>query len=61
MKICPKCGSTNVRALGLGMGRKAPDPNNWVCEDCSYKLGFIEVSADKVEEEQKKIKKKLHE
>ena len=54
IKICPKCGSTNVTipSAGLDIALTVPD----YCRDCGFRGRFPEVEESKTEEFRKKIK-----
>lgn len=61
VKICPKCGSTNITPYtksGVIFGENLVD----YCKDCYYGYGksgfFPEVEESKIEEFRKKLKKK---
>lgn len=52
IKICPKCGSTNVSYSMIG-----PTPKNDLCKDCNIEGFFPEVEESKIEDFRKKLKK----
>jgi len=54
IKICPKCGSTDITVPPAGMDIRMTMPD--YCKKCGNRGVFPEVEKDKVEEFRKKIK-----
>lgn len=62
IKICPKCGGTNIGSLAVG-GTNFGVPLVDYCKDCyySYPSGrafFPEIEESKIEDFRKKLKRK---
>ena len=55
IKICPKCGSTNIKMPHAGMDLKMTSKDE--CMECREIGNFPEIEEDKIEEFRKKIKK----
>ena len=56
MKICPKCGSTNIGIPPAGMDVRMTFKD--YCRDCSNFGMFPEVAEEDIEDFRKKLKKK---
>ena len=56
VKICPKCGSTNIKMPPAGMDIKMTLQD--FCEDCKFWGNFPEVKESEVEEFKKELKNK---
>ena len=54
-KICPQCGSTNVKIPPAGMDIRMTFQD--YCEDCGARGMFPEIEESKIEEFRKKLKK----
>lgn len=55
IKICPQCGSTNIKMPQAGMDLRLTIKDK--CIDCGFIGNFPEVKKEKIEEFRKKIKK----
>jgi predicted Zn-ribbon and HTH transcriptional regulator len=55
IKICPQCGSTNIKMPQAGMDLRLTIRDK--CNDCGYIGNFPEVDKDKIKEFRKNIKK----
>ncbi|MBU2590200.1 MAG: hypothetical protein KKA65_00820 [Nanoarchaeota archaeon] len=56
IKICPKCGSTNITIPPSGLDLKMSQPD--YCKDCKNRGIFPEIEEDKVEYFKKVLKNK---
>ena len=54
-KICPKCGSTNIKIHPAGLDVKMTLQD--YCEDCKFWGNFLQVKESEVEEFRKELKK----
>ena len=55
LKICPKCGSVNVKIPPAGMDVKMTIRD--YCEDCGNRGNFPEVKKSEIENFRKKLRK----
>ena len=55
IKICPRCGSTNIKIPHAGMDTKMTFKDE--CVDCGEIGNFPEIEEDKADKFRKKIKK----
>lgn len=55
VKICPKCGSTNIKMPNAGLDIKMTVRDR--CQDCGFIGNFPEVEEDKVEDFRQNIQK----
>ena len=55
IKICPQCGSTDIKIPRSGMDIKMTMKD--MCQECGFIGNFPEVELDKVEEFRKKCRK----
>ncbi|MBR9691529.1 hypothetical protein GOV06_01980 [Candidatus Woesearchaeota archaeon] len=55
VKICPQCGSTNIKIPPAGMDIKMTQQD--YCTDCGFWGMFPEVKESKIKEFKKQIKK----
>jgi len=56
VKICPWCGSTNIKIPPAGMDIRMTLKD--YCADCKTWGNFLEIKESKIEEFRQKIKKK---
>ena len=56
IKICPKCGSSNISIPGAGRDIQMIFPDH--CLDCNNEGRFPEIQEDQIEEFKKTLRKK---